>query len=181
MCGSWSLEILVCTLAARALVSVPCLTYTRKLFAKYALVTHPIIQQEMKFKAEMAEKLAAGSMPPQMVHDLRFKGIQLLRGASKEAIQKSNVHPGKGIIVIGMESVFWVSYAVALRNIVSGYPAELAASAQADMSSQGILWFKDLTLPDPYCILPVTAAIILLSSVQVRTNIHSQLSLMTCE
>lgn len=173
VCGSWSLEIFACTLAARALVSVPSMTYTRKLFATYALVTHPLRVHEVKFKAEMAEKLAAGSLPPQMVRDLRYKGIKLLRGTNKEVIEKMNVHPGKGLVVIGLETVFWLSYAVALRNIVSGYPDELAASAKTDMSSQGILWFQDMTVPDPYCILPITASIVLLSSVQVRSYIFS--------
>lgn len=169
VCGSWSLEIFACTVAARLFVSLPSMTYTRKLFTTYALTTHPIRLQEMKFKKEMDQRVAAASMPPQMARDMRLQGLKLLRASMKDTIEKFNVHPGKGLVIIGFESLFWISYAVAIRNIVAAFPpSDRTTAAQTDMSSQGLLWFQDLTIPDPYCILPVSASLILLSSVQVR-------------
>jgi hypothetical protein len=170
--GHWTLELLACTAASRILLSTITMTYTRKIFTTYAITTHPVNVQERKVRKE-AEQLSAGSLPPALVRDIRLKEVARLRGVSRNLIMEKNIHPGKGFVVMGIESLFWLSYAVGVRNIVAGYPAEWTESARQDMHSQGVGWFTDLTLPDPYCILPLIASCTLIFSVRVSRSYYS--------
>ena len=164
--GCWSLELVACTAAARLLMSSVTMTYIRRLFTRYAMTMHPVNQKEKQLRKEVAQQLAVGSLSPLMARDVKLKEIARLRAQSRELIEQQNIHPGKGFVMVGLEAVFWLSYAVAVRNITAGFPAEWAAVAQQDMGSQGAFWFPDLTLPDPY-VLPLIASSTLLFSVQV--------------
>ena len=166
-CGCWGLELVACTAVARLLLSTATMTYSRRLFTSYALTMHPSNVQERKFKERMSQELTSGNLPPLMARDLRRQQLQRLRVHQRQLIQDGNVHPGKALVVLGVEAMFWLSAAVAVRNLSAGYPAAaLVQEAHQDLSQQGFLWFHDLTQPDPFCVLPVLTAATLLFSVQ---------------
>lgn len=168
--GNWTFELMACTAAARLLISTANMTYCRKLFTTYAITMHPFREREQKFKKEMTKKLASGSLPPLMARDIRFSELSRIREHNVQLITQKNIHPAKAFVAIGLEALFWLSYAAGVRNIVAGFPPEWTATAAADMRSQGALWFPDLTAPDPYFVLPVIAASTILFSIRVSLS-----------
>ncbi len=42
--------------------------------------------------------------------------------------------------------------------------------SEPTLETEGILWFTDLTIPDPYLILPLASMLINLAIIQVRNN-----------
>lgn len=55
----------------------------------------------------------------------------------------------------------WIALSFALRDMTGVFPNKLPLNpeATASLASEGVLWFQDLTLPDPYFILPVVLAL----------------------
>lgn len=55
----------------------------------------------------------------------------------------------------------WIVLSFALRDMSGMFPNKipLHPEATASFASEGLLWFHNLTLPDPFCILPVVLAL----------------------
>lgn len=60
---------------------------------------------------------------------------------------KTNSSMTAGMIPILVQAPLFMSFFLTLRAM-TGYPVE-------SMMTEGLLWFKDLTIPDPYYALPV--------------------------
>lgn len=68
----------------------------------------------------------------------------------QQAMLKTNNSMTASLIPMLVQTPIFVSFFLTLRAMTS-YPVE-------DMATQGLLWFKDLTLADPYYALPVMTA-----------------------
>ena len=66
-----------------------------------------------------------------------------------EFLQKHNLNPIKPLLFSLPMSAIFLSFFAALRGI--------SEAKVASFVNGGALWFKDLTVPDPYCILPMLA------------------------
>lgn len=146
------------------------MTYIRKVFMRYAIVMLPKHTRERKLKKALDQHKISPEFPPQLIADIRRQELLKIRAENDEYITKLNIHPGKAFVMIGVEAAFWISLMTGLRNICAGYPPDMAADAPKQMSQQGFLWFSDLTVPDPYYILPGFASFMFLFSFQVRTS-----------
>lgn len=72
---------------------------------------------------------------------------------------KHDVHPIRSVIVPLVQMPLFISFFFAVRNM-TGLPV-------SSMMDGGILWFQDLTLSDPYYILPVLSATTMLVSAEL--------------
>lgn len=82
-------------------------------------------------------------------------------------IQRDNCHPMKGFISVWFQVPFWICLSVSLRNFATqrppGYLPSLTAFKQ--METESLLWLNNLTLPDPYLLLPaifVTSSLLMI-------------------
>lgn len=68
---------------------------------------------------------------------------------------------------------FWITLSYSYRNLANLKPdpnSPLAIQAHQQLSQEGVLWFQNLTLPDPTGILPITTALINLTIIQIHVN-----------
>ena len=82
--------------------------------------------------------------------------------------QKNNCNPLKAAVLPLIQLPLFLSFFIAIRRMAT-VPVE-------SMKTGGMLWFEDLTVPDPYYILPVLACGSFVASIEVMqsnyTHIH---------
>lgn len=78
--------------------------------------------------------------------------------------QKNNCHPFKMMIMPFLQLPIFITFFMALRGMASA-PVE-------SMKYGGMLWFTDLTVPDPYFLLPVMGCLSFLAILEV-SHTHS--------
>ena len=63
----------------------------------------------------------------------------------------------------------WITLAYALRDMTGVFPNKLPLNPEATLSfaSEGALWFQNLTIADPYYVLPVILACTNLLNIEV--------------
>lgn len=88
-------------------------------------------------------------------------------------IVRDNCHPTKAAMVPLFQIPMWIILSHSYRNLARLYPnpadpASLMAFSQ--LQQEGILWFHDLTVPDPTGILPVATALVNLTIIQLHVN-----------
>ncbi|KAK8785887.1 hypothetical protein V5799_007750 [Amblyomma americanum] len=83
-------------------------------------------------------------------------------------VVRDNCHPMKAALVVLFQLPLWVSLSVALRNMAFMMPyQDLAAQATyLELSVGGMLWFTNLTQPDPLHIIPVLVGIANLMNIE---------------
>lgn len=84
---------------------------------------------------------------------------------SQEMIQfmaKENVSPIKNMIVPLVQAPIFISYFIAIRRMVNA-PVE-------SLEMGGLLWFVDLTVPDPYYLLPLITCTTLMLTIQLGVD-----------
>ena len=74
-----------------------------------------------------------------------------------------NCHPMKSLVMPLVQAPVFISFFIGLRRMT-----ELPIPT---MSDGGILWFTDLTSPDPYYILPALSTISMLLTVELSGNL----------
>jgi YidC/Oxa1 family membrane protein insertase len=77
-------------------------------------------------------------------------------------MKEKQVNPLKNMIVPLAQFPFFVSFFVALRHMANT-PVE-------SMSAGGLFWFSDLTIPDPYMILPIITSLTMLATIEVGVD-----------
>lgn len=73
--------------------------------------------------------------------------------------QKHNCHPLKMMIMPLLQVPIFISFFIALRK--------MAAVPVESMKGGGMLWFTDLTVPDPYYVLPVCACLSFMAIIEL--------------
>ena len=63
----------------------------------------------------------------------------------------------------------WITLSITIRNMTGFFPnyEPFCEGSSVSMASEGILWFQDLTVVDPYYILPVLVASVNLLNIEV--------------
>ena len=79
--------------------------------------------------------------------------------------QKHNCNPLKMAVMPLMQVPLFLSFFIAIRR--------MAAVPVESMKTGGALWFTDLTVPDPYYILPVLACGSFVASIEVQLYIYT--------
>ena len=75
---------------------------------------------------------------------------------TKELLNREGCNPYKVAILPWVQIPLWIVISFAIRNMSGVFPGmtPLNPTISATLSTEGTLWFSDLTLPDPYYILP---------------------------
>eukprot|EP00730_Choanoeca_flexa_P012664 TRINITY_DN4502_c0_g1_i1.p1 TRINITY_DN4502_c0_g1~~TRINITY_DN4502_c0_g1_i1.p1 ORF type:complete len:380 (+),score=79.86 TRINITY_DN4502_c0_g1_i1:101-1240(+) len=109
--------------------------------------------------------------PEMQLHSNRMRECQTRNdheGASRAAanlqalFSEHKVHPLKGLLPLLFQAPVFISFFMALRGMAS-LPLE-------SMKHGGALWFPDLTVADPYYILPITASLTMLATIEIGSE-----------
>ncbi|XP_003383873.1 PREDICTED: mitochondrial inner membrane protein OXA1L-like [Amphimedon queenslandica] len=73
--------------------------------------------------------------------------------------RKHNCNPVKMMIMPFLQFPVFISFFIALRRMAQA-PIE-------SMKDGGLFWFTDLTLPDPYYILPITSSLLFMANIEL--------------
>jgi len=80
----------------------------------------------------------------------------------KAIFQKNNCSPFRSLLIPLVQMPIFISFFIGLRKM-----AELPV---ASMKTGGLLWFQDLTVADPYYVLPVLSAATFLLTIELGTE-----------
>ncbi|KAJ7313379.1 hypothetical protein JRQ81_004690 [Phrynocephalus forsythii] len=80
---------------------------------------------------------------------------------------RDNCHPAKASLLVLVQMPVWVFVSVALRNFSIGRTASEGAFIQEQLSTGGVLWFSDLTVPDSTWIIPISLGLLNLFIVEL--------------
>ena len=80
---------------------------------------------------------------------------------TKELLNREGCNPYKVAILPWVQIPLWIVISFAIRNMSRVFPGmtPLNPDISATLSTEGTLWFRDLTLTDPYYILPCVLVI----------------------
>ena len=92
------------------------------------------------------------------------------RKVTKELYSQEGCHPLKMAILPWVQLPLWIVISFALRNMTGSYLSATPPPPHVLQAfhTEGALWFPDLTLPDPYTILPVLLVVTNLLNIEVR-------------
>lgn len=89
---------------------------------------------------------------------------------ARDLYAQEGCSPYRVAILPWVQLPLWITLSFALRDMAGVFPAHLppsAAETKAALSQEGCLWFPDLTLPDPYFILPIILVATNLCNIEV--------------
>uniref|UniRef100_A0A131YR52 Mitochondrial inner membrane protein COX18 n=1 Tax=Rhipicephalus appendiculatus TaxID=34631 RepID=A0A131YR52_RHIAP len=162
---SWGSTIVLTSLALRVAVTLPLAVYQHHVLARFAN-----LDREM---AGIAQELKRETMQATRMFNLTEKQARLLyRRNLKRHLQRlvvrDNCHPMKSAIVVLFQLPMWISLSVALRNMAFMLPYQDmgAQVTYLELSVGGLLWFTNLTQPDPLHIIPLLVGITNLMNVE---------------
>ena len=161
---NWYVDIIIATCALKTFVTLPLTIWREKQLYKYNRSQLDLFGfTEMKLK-ELKPLLDTGEIS-------RTKAMVEFRNKKKvekfKLIQKYNCHPGKRIVSIIGESVPYVSFFFALKNLCL-----LSSEHLEQMMVQGTFWFPNLVSPDVYYGLPVLVGLTMLANSEVKNEIE---------
>ena len=162
--GHWALDIIAMTCLGRVVLSGVATTYMRKILASHAITCKDVTQEKRRLRLDLRKRVSSGEMPPLLARELKMQAFAQLNKKHQDLILMHNNHPGKAYMALVIEGICWVTYGLSLRNITAGFPPDIASEAAVEMKSQSFLWITDLSLPDPYYVIPLLSTSIFLFS-----------------
>lgn len=174
----WYLEICLASVILRG-TSLGFLISERKQSSIYERFFIP----EMKTKLEQIRETSKRKLQLRELRSEKQAKVwfnQERNKAKKELYQKYNCHPGRKVITVLSNFPIWLLASFSIGNLCarnlniiekqSVMSNILHASPQ--VSSEGCLWFQNLSLPDPYYILPILLSLSLYTSIEYNILIR---------
>ncbi|CAF0804350.1 unnamed protein product [Didymodactylos carnosus] len=127
------------------------------------LLTIPIAIYNQKNAANMAKTMPRIQELQQKLTDARVRGdqIAILKATYElmEHMKTSNMKPWRAMIGPFLQMPVFISFFLGIRGLAN-YPLE-------SMMTGGALWFTDLTVADPFYILPIATAFTLFATLEL--------------
>ncbi|XP_075735961.1 cytochrome c oxidase assembly protein COX18, mitochondrial isoform X2 [Rhipicephalus microplus] len=162
---TWGSTIVLTSLALRVAVTLPLAVYQHHVLARFAN-----LDREM---AGIAQELKRETMQATRMFNLTEKQARLLYKRNlkrhlQRLVVRDNCHPMKSAIVVLFQLPMWISLSVALRNMAFMLPYQDmgAQVTYLELSVGGLLWFTNLTQPDPMHIIPLLVGLTNLMNVE---------------
>lgn len=143
----WYTTIIIGTICVRTIL-FPLVIMAQRNGAKLANNMPQLqhLQQRLTEARQMGNQIEAARYSQQMM----------------EFMKEKQVNPLKNMIVPLAQAPLFISFFVGLRQMANA-PVE-------SMKDGGLFWFSDLTIADPYYLLPVITSITMLATIEVGTD-----------
>lgn len=167
----WWATIVVSTVILRGVITLPLSSKQSRLIAKMELL-RPTLKELTDAVRESI--IIKGQRAGKSKNDVQKQLVKELRNYTKDFYKRNGVSPWKLFLLPWMQLPLWVTVSFALRNI-SGYVPKSEHNDEeiylpaAGIETEGILWFSNLSLADPYYILPVMLLLTNLMNIEMST------------
>lgn len=160
----WWATIMCATILLRAFVTTPLFVYQAVIRAKVENLKPEFAElgKQLAKEVDMARRQFGWDKAMQ-----KRKFRVTMKRLISEAYIRENCHPFKASLVILVQLPLWFTVSFALRNMAGGFSGGLGGSVP-EMATGGALWFSNLTVVDPTCILPVVLGIVNLSIIEMN-------------
>lgn len=145
---SWWFSIAAATLTIRSTVTLPLAAYQTVVLHRVALLQKEISELSLRLRYEVSVRAKELGWSERTC---RYQFKKNMRRIVSELYIRDNCHPFKASTLVLVQVPIWISLSLALREL------SLDSSAVYSVLTEGgALWFKDLTVPDPTWIIPVS-------------------------
>lgn len=149
----WWAVIVGSTFALRSVVTLPLAVHQQKVLAKIELLTPTLKEYQEAVKHNVIVKCRRANLP---VEEANKRIRKEARKVAKELYSQEGCHPLKVALLPWIQLPLWIIISFALRNMTGSYPsANPSPEVLQAFHVEGALWFPDLTMSDPYIILPM--------------------------
>lgn len=122
-----------------------------------------------RIQPQLMSNIASIKKAQQDGNTLQVHKLQL---ATRQLFEDNKCGPLRGLMLPLIQMPLFISFFFALRG--------MAAAGLPDFATGGLAWFTNLSVPDPYYVLPVVSAAATLAVLQVRTHGRSYLRRSSC-
>ncbi|XP_022107123.1 mitochondrial inner membrane protein COX18-like isoform X2 [Acanthaster planci] len=164
----WWASLVLSTFLLRATLTFPLGIYSQYIRAKVERLQPDIVAMaKHAFVRRFAERARLEGWSEKRAE----KAVMgLVKHYSKELFIRDNCHPAKGSILFLVQFPLWLCLSLALRNMSGAFAGNIyqdPASVVPSLSTEGTLWFTDLTMADPIYILPVLVGLFNLCNIEI--------------
>lgn len=169
----WWLIIVLCTVPYR--VALAC--FLRKKHVEGQCKANYINEELLpKYKKQEMKILSS----PENMYISKQEKMKMFSAKMKEhqkrIYKEQNYSPWTMLVYTLTPLPFWIANSVALRNLcgakVMFLPDATSSIVSPEMHTGGMLWFTDLTIPDPYHILPVVTCLSFFTMIELQALLN---------
>ncbi|XP_070582488.1 cytochrome c oxidase assembly protein COX18, mitochondrial [Erythrolamprus reginae] len=160
----WWSTVLAATAILRTGLTLPLTIFQKRVVARLEKLQPEIEQLARQLRYEVSVSAKQYGWSEKQARACYRKNIKRI---VSELYIRDNCHPFKTTLIIWVQLPVWVFVSVALRNLSIGRGDSEGLLIQEQFSTGGLLWFKDLTLPDSTWILPITLGLLNLLIVEI--------------
>ncbi|EZA53388.1 hypothetical protein DMN91_004592 [Ooceraea biroi] len=171
----WWLVVILTTIMIRTTVTLPLSFYQQCIIAKLENLKPEMNNIVKELKIETRYGMQKYNWPKPVARRLYNHSV---KKQWNELIIRENCHPAKATILVLVQLPLWISLSMSIRNLCYMLPKQDATAygIHQEFTSDGFLWFMDLTVPDPF-ILPILMGLFNLAIIEI--NYMSRLQVQT--
>ncbi|XP_033024707.1 cytochrome c oxidase assembly protein COX18, mitochondrial [Lacerta agilis] len=169
----WWAAVLAASALLRTGVTLPLAALQSRVLAKLENLQPEIhsLAKQLRYEVSVCAKQRSWSE-----REARFHFKKNLKRIVSELYVRDNCHPLKAGLLVWIQIPMWVFVSMALRNFSVGRAAADGFLIQEQLSTGGVLWFPDLTVPDSTWILPIALGLLNLLIVEIFALRKTELS-----
>lgn len=169
----WWMTIIACTVVLRAAVTTPLLLWQTQKTIKHKMLIPTLMKLTQRLRAEAEIEAKKQNWNEKTKHLHLYNSYY----QHEKKLLKDNKIPGtfRRYLLPWVQIPLWMSVTASLRHLTLTLPFIAAGSftlQQANialsLSQQGVLWFPNLCLSDPYYILPFILSFCNLAIIEVH-------------
>jgi inner membrane protein COX18 len=148
----WGVVITV-TVVLRSVLTLPLAIHQNRVIAKMELLLPTLKEYQEAVKHNVIVKCRRANLP---VEEANRQLKKAAKEVARDLYSQEGCNPYRVAILPWVQLPLWITLSFALRNMAGVFPGVPSNDAvKTTLVSEGCLWFPDLTVPDPYYILPI--------------------------
>ncbi|XP_074601868.1 cytochrome c oxidase assembly protein COX18, mitochondrial isoform X2 [Brevipalpus obovatus] len=151
----WYMSLILSTIVFRTFIVFPFVIYNHVIDLKLKKIA-PLLSDYVE-KTRIEEKDAAKRGVRSNIQ-ARARYMVKSKKFAQQIYIKHNVHPGQKFILFTIQAPLWVCMSLSVANLSWRPNTFVDPSIREAFSREGALWFSDLTTQDPYGILSLIFA-----------------------
>ncbi|XP_015793492.1 cytochrome c oxidase assembly protein COX18, mitochondrial-like [Tetranychus urticae] len=167
----WWLSIIVSTVVFRSVIVFPFMCYDRRIMHKLINVGPEITSYTDKVAEELKKLVQSGQLKKEKFRATLFRAY---KKKSTQIYLDNNVHPGQRVVLIFFQFPFWITMSSSLNNLCVRPYFLNDPLVHNQFFTGGAAWFKDLTIADPYYVMPILFFVSIFSSIKFTELIKNQ-------
>jgi len=167
----WWATITCTTILLRSCITLPLSVKQNKLMSKMELLKPTLKEITDAVKHNIVVR---GQRAGKSKIEIQTELIKELKLYTSDFYERNGVTPWKMFVLPWLQLPLWVTVSFALRNIAGYVPKDGLQENEVYLPSvgvetEGLLWFSDLSIADPYYILPGILLVTNLMNIELST------------